>query len=169
MQGGRWRWSVAVAAILAIMTGARADDAIPSSAGTRYGLFGWLDRRSAYGQGVYPEPFIVDDSDLEVNEARLDWLFTQASSRERDHVVTAEIEKGFGLLTLEIEVPYEVDRDIVANKTTDGQADERARQRLEWDLRVFDDRRRTIGYVCESPLLIEQRIGAIARAVQQTL
>jgi len=53
------------------------------------------------------------------------------------------------------------------NKT--GQADEQARQRLEWDLRVFDDRRRTISYVCESPLLIEQRIGAIARAVQQTL
>ena len=56
-----------------------------------------------------------------------------------------------------------------ANKTTDGQGDEAARQRLEWDLRVFDDRRRTISYVCESPLLIEQRIGAIARAVQQTL
>ena len=56
-----------------------------------------------------------------------------------------------------------------ANKTTDGQGDEAARQRLEWDLRVFEDRRRTIGYVCESPVLIEQRIGAIARAVQQTL
>ncbi len=51
----------------------------------------------------------------------------------------------------------------------DGQLDEAARQKLEWDLRVFDDRRRTVAYVCESPTLIEQRLGAIARAVQQAL
>jgi len=115
-----WRWAVVMTAIFGTMTMTRADDAAPSSVDTRYGLFNWLDHRSAYGQGVFPEPFLVDDSDLEVNEARLDWLFTQASSREQDHVVTAEVEKGFGLLTLEIEVPYEVDHDIVANKTTDG-------------------------------------------------
>jgi hypothetical protein len=89
-------------------------------ADTRYGLFYWLDNRSSYGQGVYPEPFLVDDSDLEVNELRLDWLHTQASTHERNDMVTAEVEKGFGLLTLEIEVPYEVDNDTAANKTTDG-------------------------------------------------
>jgi hypothetical protein len=86
---------------------------------TRYGLFNWLDHRSGYGQGVYPEPFLVDDSDLEVNEARLDWLHTQAD-HERDDMVTVEIEKGFGPLTLEIEVPYEVDNDTASDKTTDG-------------------------------------------------
>ena len=74
----------------------------------RYGFFNWLDHRSAYGQGAFPEPFLVDDSDLEVNEARLDWLHTQAN-HERSDVVTAEIEKGFGLLTLEVEVPFEYD------------------------------------------------------------
>ncbi len=89
------------------------------SADTRYGLFDWLDHRSAYGEGVYPEPFLVDDSDLEVNEARLDWLHTQAI-HERDDMVTVEVEKGFGLLTLEIEVPNEVDNDIASGKTTDG-------------------------------------------------
>jgi hypothetical protein len=41
--------------------------------------------------------------------------------------------------------------------------------RLQWDIRVFTDRRQTITYVCETPTLIEQRIGAIARAVQQAL
>lgn len=89
------------------------------STDTRYGLFDWLDHRSAYGEGVYPEPFLVDDSDLEVNEARLDWLHTQAI-HARDDMVTAEVEKGFGLLTLEIEVPYEVDNDIASGRTTDG-------------------------------------------------
>ena len=92
----------------------------PAVEDNRYGLFDWLDRRSAYGEGVYPEPFLVDDSDLEVDEARLDWLHTQATSHERDDVVTAEVEKGFGLLTLEIEVPYEIDTTTAPSKTTDG-------------------------------------------------
>jgi hypothetical protein len=75
-------------------------------ANTRYGMFNWLDHRSAYGQGVYPEPFLVDDSDLEVNEARLDWLY-QAANGQQTNLVTAEVEKGFGELTLEVEAPYE--------------------------------------------------------------
>src|SRR5690349_15829309 len=66
---------------------------------SRYGLFGWLDHRSEYGQGVFPEPFLVDDSDLEPGEARLDWLHTGAGSRHSDEV-KAEVEKGFGVLTL---------------------------------------------------------------------
>ena len=37
-----------------------------------------------------------------------------------------------------------------------------SQERLRWDIRVFDDRRQTITYVCETPTLIEQRIGAIA-------
>ena len=42
-------------------------------------------------------------------------------------------------------------------------------QRLQWDLRVFEDRHRSISYVCETPTLIEQRIGALARAVEKAL
>jgi hypothetical protein len=82
--------------------------AAPTIPSTRYGLFDLLDSRSQYGQGVFPEPFLVDDSDLEVNEARLDLLHTKIGSQHAD-VLTAELEKGFGVLTLEIEVPYEWD------------------------------------------------------------
>ena len=74
----------------------------------RYGLFNGLDHRSEYGQGIYPEPFLVDDSDLEQGEARLDWLHTRGKGGRTD-VATAEVEKGFGLLTLELEIPYERD------------------------------------------------------------
>jgi hypothetical protein len=80
-------------------------------------LFGWLDHRSEYGQGIYPEPFLVDDSDLETNEARLDWLHTHRNDQHSD-LVTAEVEKGFRLLTLEVEIPYE--RDVEAQNVTDG-------------------------------------------------
>ena len=77
-------------------------------ANTRYGFCGWLDHRSVYSQDAFPEPFLVDDSALEVNEARLDWRHTQAK-HQRSDVITTEIEKGFGLLTLEVELPFEYD------------------------------------------------------------
>lgn len=76
-----------------------------SPASTRYGLFNLLDHRSAYGEGVFPEPFLVDDSDLETNEGRFDWLHTGGDNQHSD-TFKAEIEKGFGLLTLELELPY---------------------------------------------------------------
>ena len=84
---------------------------------TRYGFSNLLDHRSEYGQGVFPEPFLVDDSDLEPNEARLDWRHTQTTGARSD-VGKAEIEKGFGLMTLELEVPYE--RDRAEGETTKG-------------------------------------------------
>ncbi len=85
--------------------------------GTRYGLFNWLDQRSFYNQGNFPEPFLVDDSGLEVNEARLDWLHTEANGSKSD-AVKAEVEKGFGLMTVELEIPYE--RDSSADGLTKG-------------------------------------------------
>lgn len=109
-------------AVLAIITGglacAEAADsdtnapaasvAVPQATDTRHGLFNWLDSRSAYGQGVFPEPFLVDDSDLEPNEARMDWQHTEGHIQQND-VVTTELEKSFGLTTLEVELHYERD------------------------------------------------------------
>ena len=88
---------------------AALSSAAPADA--RYSLFNWLDSRSIYGQDVFPEPFLVDDSDLETGEARLDWLHTAANASKSD-LVTAEVEKGFGLMTLELEIPYEHDTGI---------------------------------------------------------
>jgi hypothetical protein len=89
-----------------------ASDATPiaaaSSTDTRHGLFDWLDSRSAYGQDAFPEPFLVDDSALETNEARLDWLHTSGSDQRSD-LAPAEVEKGFGLLTVEAEFHFERD------------------------------------------------------------
>ena len=90
------------------------DSAAPD---TRYGLFDRLDHRSGYGQGVYPEPFLVDDSDLETGEFRLDWLRTARGSDHTD-ILHPEIEYGFGQLTLELEAPYE--RDVADGQVTAG-------------------------------------------------
>jgi hypothetical protein len=44
-----------------------------------------------------------------------------------------------------------------------------SQRQLEWDIRIFDDRRRMVPYMCEAPELIERRIGVVARAVQEAL
>ena len=41
--------------------------------------------------------------------------------------------------------------------------------RVEWDTRIFEERRKTINFVCEVPVVIEQRLFALARAFQQSL
>jgi hypothetical protein len=84
---------------------------------TRYGLWNLLDHPSSYGQGAFPEPFLVDDSDLEASELRLDWLRTRGDGTTSDRG-KAELEKGFGLVTLELEVPYE--RNSAPDATTEG-------------------------------------------------
>src|SRR5258708_3384251 len=103
--------TISVALIFITSTAARAgDQAAPaptasgsalaaSTANTRYGLFDALDTRSSYGDSVFPEPFIVDDTVLEVNEARLDWLHTAGEGNQHSDEVSAEVEKGFGQST----------------------------------------------------------------------
>jgi hypothetical protein len=49
-----------------------------------------------------------------------------------------------------------------------GKVDELA-NRIEWGTRIFEERRTTIGYACEVPVLIEQRLFALARTIQQAL
>jgi len=93
-----------------------ADESVSSD---RYGLLQGLDHRSNYGQGMFPEPFLIDDSDLETGEFRIDWLHTATGSDHSD-ITKAEIEYGIGLMTLELEVPYE--RDVVGGQTTKGMA-----------------------------------------------
>jgi hypothetical protein len=41
--------------------------------------------------------------------------------------------------------------------------------RVEWETRLFEERRKTIGYVCEVPVLIEQRLFALTRSIQEAL
>ena len=40
---------------------------------------------------------------------------------------------------------------------------------VEWGTRIFDDRRKSIRYVCEVPTTIEQRVFALGHAIRQAL
>ena len=46
---------------------------------------------------------------------------------------------------------------------------ENARQALLWDTRIFNERRESLTYVCEVPILIEQRAFGLARAIAGAL
>jgi hypothetical protein len=107
--------------------GADADDQAPpisagatnsaGAPGARYGLFDWLDHRSAYTREVFPEPFLVNDMALEDNELEFNWMHTKGSGQQSD-TGSVEFQKGIGLLTVEAEVPYE--RNAAPDQTAHG-------------------------------------------------
>jgi hypothetical protein len=41
--------------------------------------------------------------------------------------------------------------------------------RLTWETRIFEDRRRVVKFVCEVPTAIDQRLFALGRAIQQDM
>ena len=99
---------IGVSAISSSHAGVQSGASVPTSPAvedTRYGLFNLLDHRSGYGEGVFPEPFLNDDSDLEVNEIRVDHLHTGIHSDHTDEL-KLEYEKGFGVMTVEAAVFY---------------------------------------------------------------
>jgi hypothetical protein len=55
-----------------------------------------------------------------------------------------------------------------AGGTDAAKVDQLANQ-VQWDTRIFEDQRKTVSYVCEVPVIIERRLGALTRAIQQSL
>jgi hypothetical protein len=87
---------------------ALGDEPVTQSSSDHYGLFGLLDHRSIYGQYWFPEPLNADESDVD-NEIRVDWHHMEKTGKQQD-TVDMEVEKSFGLLTLEVSPGYESDR-----------------------------------------------------------
>jgi hypothetical protein len=84
--------------------------AVPTDqTGTKFGPLGLFDTRSQYGTGFFPEPFLVDEGDLDrefvVSSIHQEGALSQSTS------ATVEVEWSFHLLTVEVEAPYEHDID----------------------------------------------------------
>jgi hypothetical protein len=77
-----------------------------SAAAADNGLFNGLDHRSAYFRDFFPQPLLVEETSLEEGELEFGARHTQASQPHTD-TVSAGVQKSFGLLTLELEVPCE--------------------------------------------------------------
>ena len=61
--------------------------------------------------------------------------------------------------------------EIDPNATDPKLAEQRValQQQVDWDARVFDDRQRLLHVVCEQPRVLEQRVFAFSRAIQEQL
>lgn len=54
-------------------------------------------------------------------------------------------------------------------KPPEPEAVKKAAEALQWRVRLFDEQRKMVAYVCESPALIEQRLGALARRISSEM
>ena len=52
----------------------------------------------------------------------------------------------------------EIDKSEILKRDT-------LRAERDWDIRIFEDRRQSLVYLCEQPVLLEQRAFALARAI----
>lgn len=55
--------------------------------------------------------------------------------------------------------------ELEAAEPPDFDAIDAEEKALDWDERIFTDRQQSLSYVCESPVLLEQRAFALARAI----
>jgi hypothetical protein len=60
-------------------------------------------------------------------------------------------------------------RQLQADSGADAGAVNQMVQRVTWEAEVFQDRRQALSYACDVPGKIEQRLFALARAIQQDL
>ncbi len=60
-------------------------------------------------------------------------------------------------------------RELQAAPDADQREVQELTDRVNWETRIFEERRRTVRYVCEVPVIIEKRLFVLARAIQQAL
>ncbi len=60
-------------------------------------------------------------------------------------------------------------RDLQDKAGSDRAQIEDLARRIEWETRIFEDRRKVTTFACEVPIEIEQRLFALSRANKNTL
>ena len=66
----------------------------------------------------------------------------------------------------------EMRHEFAALEAAEGQGlrpDGRGGGELDWSTRIFQDRQQSLTYVCETPVILEQRAFALGRAVEALL
>ncbi|WP_363350277.1 hypothetical protein [Methylocystis echinoides] len=107
-------------------------------------------------------------------KARLTLLFAGLYDRmndERRDVVTGLDRFGRRLKDMAEKTREETQAfyDLQNRKPPDPEAVKKAAEALQWRVRLFEEQRKMGAYVCESPALIEQRFGALARAIMAAM
>lgn len=105
--------------------------------------------------------------------AKLTLLFTgllQVINAERREIM-AGIERysrrQYALADRINELRHELDGLLEKDALSDEERQRRdtLEERMSWETRIFDERRQSLTFVCESPVLLEQRLFALGRAI----
>jgi hypothetical protein len=114
--------------------------------------------------------FLTGDAAVKADKGkRLFAGLFETLNRERSEIMNG-LER---LARKEKELAEQVRSDTVAMHELQGKSppdqskiDEFA-AKVEWSTRIFDDRRKSIRYACEVPIIIEKRLFALSQAIQQ--
>jgi hypothetical protein len=105
---------------------------------------------------------------------KLEALFLNLFSRlngERGDVI-AGIER-YGRKQLEFAEKLRKQQEVIAEKRAEAGPDSPELQDLieqfNWDARIFEERRKSLTYVCEVPVVIEKRLYDLARSIQDAI
>jgi len=107
-------------------------------------------------------------------DARLTRVFAGALELinvERDRVMSGIVRyaRGQNKLAQQVRKDAEDVTDAMEADAPEAKALDDAQTRLRWDKRIFEERSRSLTYVCETPSLLERRAFEIARQIQQRL
>lgn len=94
-------------------------------------------------------------------------------SAERDDIIRGikRFDRRQEALAQRIEDGWKALSDLDADATKAEVMEQRLalQQQVDWDSRVFDDRQRLLPAVCEQPRVLEQRLFALSRAIQDEM
>jgi hypothetical protein len=107
-------------------------------------------------------------------EAKLTAVFAELFdrlNRERSELMAGIERYGRKQKALAAQIRQEANALNDTRRTGQAEAQEIAerQEKLNWDTRIFNERRASLTYVCEVPVLIEQRLGRLARAIENGL
>jgi hypothetical protein len=90
---------------------------------------------------------------------------------DRDRVMSGIVRyaRGQNKLAQQVRKDSEDVSDAMEANASEAKALEDAQTKLTWDKRIFEERSRSLTYVCETPSLLERRAFEIARRIQQRL
>lgn len=125
------------------------------------------------------DEFVKDISDKDERDKRLTRVFAgvfEVINSERNTVVNGIVRYAQGQQRLAKRIREEADK---VSEMRDGPAEDATKvatkegsdleTAFNWDRRIFDERNKSVTYVCEVPTLLEQRLGELARKIQAKL
>lgn len=125
------------------------------------------------------DDFVKDIKDKDEKDKKLARVFAgvfEVINAERDTVVAGIVRYAQGQQRLAKRIREEADK---VSETREGPVDDATKvvskdstdleTAFNWDRRIFDERNKSVTYVCEVPTLLEQRLGELARKIQAKL